>query len=43
MVKVQILDFLDNNVLFNSKNEIFSDLYYTDKNAHDYLLYESAH
>ena len=40
---VQILNFLDVNVILNSKNEISTDVYYKDTNTHDYLPYDSAH
>ena len=40
---VQILNFLDVNVILNSKNETSTDVCYKDTNTLDYLLYGSAH
>ena len=40
---VQILNFLDVNVILNSKNEISTDVCYKDTNTLDYLLHGSAH
>ena len=40
---VQILNSLDVNVILTSKNEISTDVYYTDTNTHNYLPYDSAH
>ena len=40
---VQILIFVDANVVLNSKNEISPDVYYTDTNTHDYIPYDSVH
>ena len=40
---VQILNFLDVNVILNSKNEISTDVYYKDTNTHDYLPHDSSH
>ena len=42
-VPLQILNFLDVSVIFNSKNGISTDVYYKDVNTHDYLPYDSAH
>ena len=40
---VQLLSFLDVNIILNSKNEISADVYYEDTNTHDYLPYGRAH
>ena len=40
---VQILNFLDANVILNSKNGISTDVYYEDANTHDYLPHDNAH
>ena len=40
---VQILNFLNINVILNDKNELSTDVYYKDTNTHDYLPYDSAH
>ena len=40
---VQISNFLDVNIILNSRNEISTDAYYKDTNTHDYLPYDSAH
>ena len=40
---VQILNFLDVNVILNNKNIISIDLYYRDTSTHDYVPYHSAH
>ena len=40
---VQILNFLDANVILNIKNGISTDVYYKDTNSHNYLPYDSAH
>ena len=41
--QIQVLNFLDVNVILNDKNEISTDVYYKDTNTHDYLPYDSAH
>ena len=40
---VQILNFLNVNVILKSENEILAHVYYKDTNTHDYLPYDSAH
>ena len=40
---VQILIFLDINVILNSENDISTDVCYKDSNTHGYLPYDSAH
>ena len=34
---------LDVNVILNSKNKITTDVYYKDRNIHDYLPHDSTH
>ena len=40
---VQILNFLDVNVIVNRKNKISADVYYKVTNTYYYLPYDSAH
>ena len=39
----QVIDFLDVPVIPHPDRTIETDIYYKDTNAHDYLLYDSAH
>ena len=37
------MHFLDIEVILHSDNSVETDIYYKDRNAHDYLPYNSAH
>ena len=39
----QVLKFLDTEANLHSDNIVETDIYYKDRNAHDYLPYNSAH
>ena len=39
----QVLNFLDIEVILHADNTVETDIFYKDKNTHDYLPYNSAH